>query len=111
MKLAPGEYVVCFSDLANFDTPACEVAVITDGGVTVINGVFEDRAVLRVQTVAPHASTITANGLALNDWGVWTDIAAGVYQICFGEADGFTPACQVETLVAGALTEVQGNWP
>ena len=111
MKLTPGTYEVCFGDLQNFSAPGCEEVTVHDGQVTSVVGVYEDRGILRVETVTPRPSTITANSVPLNDWGVWTDLPVGQYTICFGEADGFTPACQVVDLVAGQTEFVQGVWP
>jgi len=111
VKVAPGLREVCFGDVTDFTTPGCQTVQVDAGEVTVVNGVFEARAILRVTTSPPHESTISANGVPLDDWGVWNDIAPGAYTICFGEANGFAPPCQNVNLVVGVNPTVVGVWP
>ena len=111
LKLAPGVYEVCYGDVEGFTTPACEQVVVTAGATTAANGLFETRGILRVTTAPPQPATILVDGIPRNDWGFWADLPAGPHVVCFGESDGFTPACQPVTLTPGATTFVTGVWP
>jgi len=111
VKLPPGNYEVCYGDVPNHTTPACSIEVVAAGQTTATNGAFEARGILRVLTQTPHQSTIFVDGVPRNDWGLWTDLPVGPREVCFGEAAGFTPACQSINLVAGVQTTVTGVWP
>jgi len=111
VKMAPGTYQVCFSDVIGFTTPGCEIVEVTAGQISTVEGAFAERANLRVTTEAPHASTIFIDGLPRDEWGIWTDIPVGDYLVCFGEDAGFAPPCQTVSLVAGPNPTVVGTWP
>ena len=51
------------------------------------------------------------DGVAMNDWGSWTDVDPGTHQVCFGPNLGFAPACRLATVEVGAVTDVVGAWP
>ena len=110
-KMPPGSHTVCFSDVQEYTTPACEGVTIIAGATSTVNGLFTERAVLRVVTAAPHPSTIYVDDIPRNDWGLWTDILVGAHTVCFGEAAGFTPPCEAVVLVIGANPTVTGTWP
>jgi len=111
VKLPPGEHVVSFTDVAGFTTPAPQTVTMTTGTTAEVTGVFVARGWLRVLTSPAVPGTILVDGVPRNDWGVWTDLPAGSYQVCFGAVDGFTaPPCQTATVSAGALRTVTGNY-
>ena len=50
---------------------------------------------MRVITDPAVPGTIYVDDLPRNDWGMWTDLAPGNYEICFGDVPGLvTPAAQ-----------------
>ncbi len=102
MKLAPGSYTVCFSDVPGFATPACEPATITAGLTTTVDGAFAQLAEIRVLTSPPADTPVTLDGRIIDQYGFWTWLPGGVpYDIC---ADGYT--CQSVNPPAGTLTTV-----
>lgn len=102
MKLQPGSYEVCFTDVPGFATPACETAVIVDGVTTSVQGDFTQLAELRVVTSPPAGAPITVDGRVVDQYGIWTWVPAGVpYEIC---TTGYT--CQTVNPAAGVLTTV-----
>ena len=111
VKVPPGSYEVCFSDVVDFFTPACETAVVVAGETATLDGAFTARGILRVITALPHPSTIFVDGVPRDDWGIWTDISVGDHLVCFGEDAGFAPPCQTVSLVAGPNPPVTGVWP
>jgi hypothetical protein len=111
LKLAPGDYVVSFSDVAGFTTPAPRVVTVTAGETAETEGLFVQRGYLHVTTSPAVASTILVDGLARNDWGMWTDLPAGSYQVCFGEVPGYVaPACDAGVLTAGGSLTITGTF-
>mgnify|MGYP000981838760 CR=1 FL=1 len=51
------------------------------------------------------------NGLAANDWGIYTDVVPGEYQVCFGAVPEKTaPPCQNTTVSESATTTVTGTY-
>jgi trypsin len=111
LTLPAGQYEVSFTDVQGFETPTAETVTVTEGLTTQLAGSFSARAMLRVMTDPAVPSTISVDGVPRNDWGMWTDLPAGDYQVCFGEVPGYiTPACQTATLTAGALTTITGTF-
>ena len=56
-------------------------------------------------------STVLVDGIPRDDWGMWTDLPAGSYQVCFGGVVGITtPPCQTANVSAGSLTTITGNF-
>ena len=54
---------------------------------------------------------MSVDGVERNDWGVWTDLPAGEYTVCFGPAPDYTPPeCQTATVAAGGTTEITGTY-
>jgi len=111
VKIAPGWHEVCFGDVRDRTTAPCETVLVTAGAVTLVSSSFPGRGFLRVETSPPQESTITANGIPLDDWGVWTDLPPADYEVCFSEVNGFAPPCQTVTVTAGGTQFVQGVWP
>ena len=112
VKLAPGTYTVSFSNVSNFTSPPPQVVTVTAGNTTTVTGTFITRGWLRVTTSPPVPGTIMVNGLPREDWGLWTAVEPGAYQVCFGAATGFTgtPGCQLQNVVAWQLTTFSGTY-
>ena len=111
VKRDPGSYEVCFSDVEGFSTPACETVTVTSGATTTVNGEFTRNGYLKVETSPAVDSQITIDGKPANNWGVYTDLAPGVHQVCFGAVAGFDkPACQDVTVTAGDTATITGNF-
>jgi DNA-binding beta-propeller fold protein YncE len=109
VKVRPGEYGVVFADVQGFTTPDPQVVTVGVGATTSVTGSFTTRGWLQVTTSPAVASTISVDGYAMDDWGVWTDVEAGSHEVCFGDvADYVTPVCQTVEVVAGGTTPVEG---
>ena len=109
LEIAPGEHTVCFSALQGYTTPACQDVMVTAGATSTVTGTFTETGFLQVQTSPPVAGTVYLNGQPTDDWGLYTDLPAGAYSLCFGAVPGYTaPPCQSATVTAGSTTEVTG---
>jgi hypothetical protein len=109
LKLPPGVYEVSFTDIQGFATPGSETVTVTAGVTTVVEGDYVARGWLQVTTSPALPATIYVDGIPRNDWGMWTDLAAGTYDVCFGDTVGYsTPGCQSVVVAAGANTPVTG---
>jgi hypothetical protein len=110
-KVQPGSHTVCFSRVQGYTSPACQVVAVSSSATTVVTGNFVQRGFLRVMTSPAVPSTISVDGVPMNDWGVYTDVPTGSHQICFGLVKDFTPpTCQMATVTAGATTTVTGTF-
>lgn len=102
LKLAPGQYQVCFSDVPGFSAPGCESVAVQAGLTTTLEGVFEVLAELRVLTSPPGNQPVTVDGRTVDQYGFWTWVPPDVqYNIC---ASGFS--CQIINPPSGVLTTV-----
>ncbi len=101
VKLAPGDYEVCFSDVPGYATPACETVTVVAGTTTVTSGVFTPLAELRVLTDPPAGQPVTVDGRIVDQYGFWTWAPSGTYTICTA---GYI--CQTVSAPAGTLTTV-----
>lgn len=111
LKLPPGDHTVDFSHVEGYTEPARENATITSDQTTTLDGSFVQRGSLRVITSPAVAGTITVDGVATDDWGMWTDVPVGSHQVCFGAvADYDAPACQNADVTAGNQTTVTGTY-
>jgi len=112
MKVTPGNYELCFSDIVDWQSPPCSSIEIVEGTTTTINGVFTQYGNLRVVTNPPVPGTISVDGLPADDWGLWVDTEPGQRTICFGDvADYAAPPCETITVTAGGPTHtVTGNY-
>ena len=46
-----------------------------------------------------------------NDWGMWTALPPGTYEVCYGPVGGYTtPACENADVTAGVTTEITGTY-
>lgn len=52
------------------------------------------------------------NGVPSDDWGPYTVLAPGSYQVCFGAVPGYanTPSCQTAVVTAGSTTTITGTY-
>jgi len=97
------------STRAPVDPWALLAVVVVADTTTVVTGNYVQRGSLQVTTSPAVPATIFVDGLPRDDWGMWTDLEAGSYQVCFGDVDGFTtPACEAAVLTAGVLTSITG---
>jgi uncharacterized repeat protein (TIGR01451 family) len=111
LELPPGVHVVEYTDVPGFVTPPPVTVSVFDQATTVVRGDFVRLATLRVNTSPAVPAQISIDGQPADQWGVWTDLPAGVHEICFGDLADFTaPACQTVNLVAGVTTEITGTY-
>ena len=118
VKEPPGSHTVCFSAVQGFGTPPCQQVSVTSGQTTAVTGAFTQYGYIEVQTSPPLAGEVTVRttGLTLtiaaeDDWGVYTDVPAGSYDVCFGAVAGYNPpSCQDTTVAAGSTTLVAGDY-
>jgi hypothetical protein len=111
LKLPPGTYEVSFRDLEGFTTPGAATVTVSEGATTAHTGTFAQRGFLRVLTDPPVPATISVDGTPRNDWGMWTDLVPGTYQVCFGGVEDFTPpACEEAIVSAGDTTTITGTY-
>jgi hypothetical protein len=111
VKIQPGTYEVCFSDVPGFTAPPCEVVDVQSLQTTTVVGNFTARGFLQVGTSPALPATISVDGAPRNDWGMWTDLEPGSYEVCYGAVAGFdAPACETVNVVAGANTSVVGTY-
>jgi hypothetical protein len=107
----PGSYQVCFGPMSRYTAPPCQQVNVVAGETTTVVGNYQRRGNLRVITSPAVPSTITIDGEPANDWGVWTDLDPGTYQVCFGAVANFTaPSCQNAVVTSGGNTVVTGNF-
>jgi hypothetical protein len=111
VKLPPGTYTVEFGHVERWTAPDAQTVTVSEGAVTEVVGTFAQRGFLRVMTNPQVPATISVGGVPRNDWGMWTDLPPGTYQVCFGSAAGyFTPPCQTHTVTAGSTTSVTATY-
>jgi hypothetical protein len=116
---------VCFGPVDGFAAPPCQTVQVALGQTTTITGTYTPRGYLRVTTSPAIPSTITVDGVPRNDWGLWTDVAPGDYEVCFGPAAGWAPphsitttrgsntapeGCVIAQVVSGDTTVVTGSF-
>lgn len=108
LTLPPGFREVCFGDVPGWTAPAC-TNVVTGSGTTTVQGNYEQRGWLRVTTTPPLPSAVSVDGVPRNQWGMWTDVAPGAHEVCFGAVEGFDPPpCETVEVIAGSETAVTG---
>jgi predicted GH43/DUF377 family glycosyl hydrolase len=111
VKLAPGQYVVHFSDVPGFATPPNQTVMVTAGQTTTVVGTFVQLGYVHVITNPAVAGTISIDGAARDDWGAWLALTPGSHTVHFGDvADFATPADQQVNVVAGTTVDVTGNY-
>jgi len=111
LQLAPGAYTVTFSHVPGYTEPAPQSVTVSAGATTTLTGTFTQRGTLRVTTSPALDATISVDGVAADNWGVWTDLPVGAHQVCFGAVAGHTtPACQTATVTGGNETDISGTY-
>jgi hypothetical protein len=106
-----GAHQVCFGDVPGYTKPACQNPTLTQGNTSTVNGTYTQNGFLRVITSPAVASTISVDGVARNDWGLWAEVAPGTYNVCFGAVQGFNvPACRNVVVAAGATGTTTGTF-
>lgn len=111
MKINPGAHEVCFTDVPGYATPGCETTTVSENAEAVVTGNFTQLGTIEVSTSPAVASTVSVDGVDVNDWG--GDVAAtpGLHDVCFGDVAGYsTPECQPVTVTAGATSSVTGTF-
>lgn len=111
LEVVAGPHVLSFGEVPGYQTPPPQSVTVPSNGVAEVVGSYALLATLRVITAPAVPSTIYVNGLPRNDWGLWTNVPAGVYNISYGPvADFRAPPTQQVTLATGAQTEVVGTF-
>jgi uncharacterized repeat protein (TIGR01451 family) len=112
VELPAGSYTIHFSHIEGYTEPADQVVSMTVGNTTTVTGTFTQRGSLRVVTSPAVAGTISVDGIARDDWGMWTDIPTGSHTVHFGDVPGHTtPVDQMVTVTAGNTTTATGTYP
>ena len=112
LTVATGQHTVCFSDVVGFETPPCEVITVNEGATTVVQGDFVQSGLLKVE-VSPAGlpTTIFVDGQWRDEYGLFTFIAPGDYEVCWGDVAGFqAPDCQVVSIASGENVTVSGEF-
>ncbi|MGQ0796905.1 MAG: PKD domain-containing protein, partial [Methanobacteriota archaeon] len=81
VKLEPGTYVVSFTDVPGFSTPAPQEVRVTAGETTVVEGRFAMHGSLRITLDSPVAATVFVDGLPRDTWGMWQSMPRGTYKV------------------------------
>jgi hypothetical protein len=111
LKVQPGSHTVCFTWVTGFSTPGCQTVTVSSSLITTVTGTFVQQGFLRVITSPAVPSAISVDGVARNEWGLWTDFPAGSHQVCYGLVKNFTPpTCQTAVITAGATTTITGTF-
>lgn len=111
LKLVPGLHVVTFSGVGGFAPLGPQVVSISNGATTPVSAALVANGTLRVITSPPLPATISVDGSPRNNWGIWTDLPPGAYQVCYGSIAGFTsPACENVNLSSNTTTTVTGTY-
>jgi sugar lactone lactonase YvrE len=109
LELPTGTHEVCFAAVAGFAPPPCEDVVVPPGGTGTIAGTYQPRGYLQVATSPALPSTITVDGVPRNDWGLWTEVDPGTYEVCWGTVAGHqAPPCESVVVPAGVTKSVTG---
>ena len=111
LKIAEGSHTVCFSAVFEHATAPCQTVVVAAGETTTVTPEFAPRANLHVITSPAVDSQISVNGVPRNNWGLWTDLPDGSYEVCFGPVAGYTaPPCQTVDLADPFPVEITGTF-
>ena len=110
-RFPAGAHQVCFGEVPGYAKPACQDVNLTAGGTTVVTGTFTQNGYLRAITSPAVASTVSIDGVARNDWGVWAEVAPGTHSVCFGAVAGYDPpACRDVVVSAGGTATTTGTF-
>jgi uncharacterized repeat protein (TIGR01451 family) len=111
VETPPGEYQLCYRDVPGFTSPPCETVTVASSVTTTATGAFVTHGTLDIRSSPPVPTTVTVDGIAVNDWGALVSIAPGNHEVCFGPvADMAGPACVTVPVTAGVVTPVVGDF-
>lgn len=107
-----GHHQVCFTDVAGYGTPPCELVAVAEGATTALDGVFTELGLLKVEVdPAGLAVDVLVDGLPANQYGSFAWRTPGTHEVCWEDAAGYTtPACQAPSVTAGTQTTVTGTF-
>jgi hypothetical protein len=85
---------------------------ITAGQTTTVTGNFTQNGYIRALiNPAGLDAPISVDGIARDEYGMWTEFPVGSHTVCWGAAPGkATPACQNVNVTAGNTSIVTGNY-
>jgi PKD repeat protein len=111
LKLPPGAHVVEFSDVPGLGTPNPIAVNIVAGTTTSVQAIFARLGQLRITAFPYLGAPIFVDGNRMNDAGTWIQMRPGTYTVSWGLVLGYaTPEPQTVTVVAGARTDVSGQY-
>jgi hypothetical protein len=113
-----GSYTVSFGNLNGFNTPGSQVAVVSAGTTTNVNGNYTvnstatypyvPHGLLHVQTSPAVPSMISVNGYACDTWGLtYVELPPGAYILSFSDVAGFKTPTQVSVSQNGSTPVIQ----
>lgn len=115
-EIEVGTYAVSFGNVALYDTPADDVAVVTDGGTTIIVGVYvltvvdPDTGTLSI-TTSPVLGEVFVDDVS---WGTAPQsrvIDVGAYIVSFGDMTGYlTPPNQWAPVTVDPSSTITGYY-
>ena len=106
-----GPHEVCFDAVLGFVAPACQSVEVLDGQTTTVQGTYTQNGYLRVLSSPALPTTILVDGVARNEWGMWSGVPAGTYHVCFGAVEGYdVPACRDVVVTAGQTASTTGTF-
>jgi hypothetical protein len=106
-----GAHQVCFGEVPGYTKPACQDVNLVSGVTTTVQGNYTQNGYLRAITSPAVPSTVTVDGVARNDWGLWTEVPAGTYNVCFGAVAGYNaPSCRDVVVTAGSTGTTTGTF-
>ncbi len=110
MPKITSDHLIRFTDVPGYITPE-PVRVLegtSDDPVEVV-GEFVECGKLNVSVEPSLPTTIYVEGFPRGEGGLFTDVAAGTYNISFGAVDGYdVPANQTITVSSGEIVDVVG---
>ena len=113
LKLPPGTYTLSFSEVEGYRPPPPQQVQVVANQVTEVSPSFSVLGNVRVRTTPALPATLFVDGNPANDWQVWSPMAAGQREICFGFVPGFVaPPCQTISVPASraGLIDIQGTY-
>ncbi|MDQ6949561.1 MAG: SBBP repeat-containing protein, partial [Actinomycetota bacterium] len=111
LEAAPGAHQICFREVEGYTGPGCQSVNVVKGATTQVPGNFVGKGFLRVVTSPATPAKISVDGVARDDWGIFTDLATGGHQVCFGPVAGLAPPpCQNVSLTARTTSTVTGTY-
>ena len=95
VKVPPGLYPLRGTAVEGFDPPISSNVNVSAGDTSTVSVPYTTLGNLRVILSPPVASTISIDGVRVNDWNFYAPFPPGAHQVCFGPVAGFDPPpCQ-----------------